>query len=72
MKHENHIHIYRYEINQEEHQTINTNVIMEFNNLAYVSGPLSQWVRLSYFYSKIYKYITTVSKSLQTDLALFY
>jgi hypothetical protein len=48
-----HIHIYRSEIKQEEQQTINTNVITEFDNLAYVSGPLSQWVRLSYFCSKI-------------------
>ena len=38
----------------------NTNMITKFNNLAYIFGPLSQWVRLSYFYSKLNKYITSM------------
>ena len=52
-------------ITKMKHKTVanhNTNLIMEFNNLAYVFGPLSQWVRLSYFCSKHNKYITTVPK----------
>jgi hypothetical protein len=52
-KHHNHMHIYIYEIKHKQQQTINTNVIMEFNNLAYISGLLSQWVRLSYLYSNL-------------------
>ena len=31
------------EISMKKQQTINTKVIMEFDNLAYVSEPLSQW-----------------------------
>ena len=50
----------------------NTNVIMKFDNLAYISRPLSQWVKLSYFYSKLNKYITTVTKGYKIDLVLFY
>ena len=41
--HNNHKHVYRFEINHKEQKTINTNVIIEFDNLAYVSEPLSQW-----------------------------
>jgi hypothetical protein len=40
-KHNSHINIYRSEIKHEDQQTINTNVIMKFDNLAYVSGHLS-------------------------------
>jgi hypothetical protein len=50
----------------------NTNVIMEFDNLAYVSDPLSQWVMLSYFCSKLNKYIKTVKKGYKNNLAFFY
>jgi hypothetical protein len=53
MKHDSHKYIYIYEINKEEQQTINTNVITEFGNLAYISWPLSQLVRLSYFCLKL-------------------
>jgi hypothetical protein len=52
-KHNNHIHIYRSEKKHKQRRTINTNVITEFDNLAYVSGPLSEWVRLSYFCLKL-------------------
>ena len=45
---------------------------MEFKNLAYVSGPLSEWVRISYFYSKLNKYIILVPKGYKIDLILLY
>jgi hypothetical protein len=45
---------------------------MEFGNIAYVFGPLSQWVRLSYFSSKLQKYIIKVPNGLQTDLVVFF
>jgi len=38
---------------------------MEFDNIAYVSGPLSQWVRLSYFSSNLQKYVRKVSNGLK-------
>jgi hypothetical protein len=41
-KHSSHNNIYRSGNNHEEQQTINTKVIMEFGNLAYISGPLSK------------------------------
>jgi len=44
---------------------------MEFDKIAHVSGPLSQWVRLSYFSSMLQKYIIKVSKWLQTSLVVF-
>jgi hypothetical protein len=52
-KHHIHMHIYRSEINHKQQQTINTDVITEFRNLAYVFETLSQWVRLSYLFSNI-------------------
>jgi hypothetical protein len=67
-----HINMYRTEMKHKTTTNHNTNVITEFDNLAYVSGPLSQWVRLSYFCSKLNKYITTVPKGYKTDLVLFY
>jgi len=39
-RHNNQINMYIFETNHEQQQTINTNVIMKFNNLAYVSRPL--------------------------------
>jgi hypothetical protein len=66
------MNMYRTEIKHKTIANHNTNVITEFYNLAYVSGPLSQWVRLSYLFSKINKYITTVPKGYKTDLVLFY
>jgi hypothetical protein len=50
----------------------NTNVIMDFDNLPYISRPLSQWARLSYLCSKLNKYITTVPKGYKNDMVLFY
>jgi hypothetical protein len=46
-----HSHINMYIIEMKHNTTTNhhTNVITEFVNLTHVSGPLSQWVRLSYF-----------------------
>ena len=41
---------------------------MEFGNIAYVFEPLSQWVRLSYFSSKIQTYIRKVSNGLKNSL----
>jgi hypothetical protein len=40
-------------------------LLTEFVNLTYVSGPLSRWVRLSYFSSKLQKYIIKVPNGLQ-------
>ena len=40
-KHNNNINIYISEKKNEDKKTINTNVITEFDNLAYVSEPLS-------------------------------
>jgi hypothetical protein len=67
----NHEHIYRTEMKQSEQQTITREVIMEFNNLAYVSESLSQWGRLLYFCSKLNKYITTRPKGYKIDLVFF-
>jgi hypothetical protein len=64
--------MYRSEIKHKQQKSINTNVITEFDNLASVSMSLSQWVRLSYFCSKINKYIPTVPKDYKNDLVLFY
>ena len=47
-------------------------MLTKLGKIAYVSGPLSQWVRLSYLSSMIQKYIRKVSKGLQTGLALFF
>jgi hypothetical protein len=66
-----HINMYRTEMKHKTTTNHKINVIMEFRNLAYVSGPLSQWVRLSYFSSKLNKYITTVPNGYRTDLVLF-
>jgi hypothetical protein len=38
-KHNNHIYIYRYEMKHKTTTNHNTNVITEFENLAYVFGP---------------------------------
>ena len=48
------------------------NFLTEFGNIIYVFGPLSQWVRLSYLYSKLQKYIIKVPNGLQTNLVVFY
>jgi hypothetical protein len=66
----NHINMYRTKMKQKIEENHNTNVIMEFDNLAHVSEALSQWVRLSYFCSKINKYITIVPKGYKTNLVL--
>jgi hypothetical protein len=52
-KHNSHKEIFRSRHNHEEQKTINTKLIMEFDNLAYVSGPLSQLVRISYLCLKL-------------------
>jgi hypothetical protein len=70
-KYHSHINMYRTEMKQQTTKNHNTNVITKFDNIAYVSGLLSQWVRLSYFCSKLNKYITVVPKSYKTDLFLF-
>jgi hypothetical protein len=59
-------------VSTKNQQTITTKLLMEFDNIAYVSGPLSQWVRLSYFSSKLQKYIRKVSNGLKTSLAMFF
>jgi hypothetical protein len=66
-----HINMYRTKMKHKTKANHNTNVITEFDNLAYVSEVLSQWVRLSYFCSKLNKYITTVPKGYKPDLVLF-
>ena len=65
-----HINMYRNKMKHKTTTNHNTNVIMEFDNLTYVSEPLSQWVRLSYFCSKLNKYIATMQKGYKTDLVL--
>jgi hypothetical protein len=72
IQHGSHIAIYRYGNKHEEQQTINTKVIMEFDNLAYVFGPLSQWVRLSYFCSKLQMYIIKVPMDYKNELIVFF
>jgi hypothetical protein len=42
------MNMYRTEMNHKQQQTINTNVIKNFGNLAYVFAPLYQWVRIYY------------------------
>jgi hypothetical protein len=72
MKHGNHKAIYRSRNKHEEttnHKT--TKLITEFGNLAYVSKPLSQWVRIYYLCSKLQNYIINVPNGLQTNLVLF-
>ena len=64
MKHDNHKENYRSEHKHEEQQTMTREVITEFENLAYVSGPLSQWVRLSYLCSKDLKVHHNSSKKV--------
>ena len=59
------------EISTKNHQTIPAKLLTEFDNIAYVFGPLSQWVRLSYFSSMIQKYIIKVLYGLQTGLDMF-
>jgi hypothetical protein len=66
------MNMYRTKINHKATANHNTNVITEFDNLAYVSGPLSQWVKIYYLCSKLEKYITTVPKGYKTDLVFFY
>jgi hypothetical protein len=61
MKYNSHKIIYRSRNNHkgtENHKQ--QKLITEFGNLAYIFGPLSQWVRLSYFSSKLQKYIIKV------------
>jgi hypothetical protein len=48
-RYHNHISMYVSEMKNKKTTNHNTNMIIEFDNLAYVSGPLSQWVRVSYF-----------------------
>jgi hypothetical protein len=52
-------------LSTKNQQTITTNLLTEFGKIAYISGPLSQWVRLSYFSSKLQTYIRKVSNGLQ-------
>jgi hypothetical protein len=56
----------------KEQQTITRRLITKFDNLAYISGPLSRWVRLSYFCSNLQKYIIKVPNGLQTDLDVLF
>jgi hypothetical protein len=56
------MYMYRTEMKHKTTTNHNTNVITKFDNLAYISGPLSQWVRLSYLCSKLNKYIIVVPK----------
>jgi hypothetical protein len=53
-------------------QTITTKLLTKFDKIAYVFGPLSQWVRLSYFSSILQKYIIKVSIELQDGLVVFF
>jgi hypothetical protein len=55
-------------VSTKNQQTITTKLLTEFDKIAYVSGPLSQWVRLSYFSSMLQKYIRKVSNGLQNGL----
>jgi hypothetical protein len=43
-----HIKQYRTQNRHKEQQTITPSLITEFGKVAYISGPLSQWGRLSY------------------------
>jgi hypothetical protein len=59
-------------VSTKNQQTITTKLLTEFDKIAYVSGPLSQWVRLSYFSSMLQKYIRKVSIGLQAGLVVFF
>jgi hypothetical protein len=59
-------------VSTKNQQTITSKLLMEFGKTAYVSRPLPQWVRLSYFSSKLQKYIRKVSNGLQTSLDVFF
>jgi len=73
MKHSSHKIIFRSENNHKGTKNHKQqNLISEFDNLAYISGPLSQWVRLSYFSSKLQKYIIKVPNGLKTNMVVFF
>jgi hypothetical protein len=50
------------ECKHKEQQTITTRLLPEFGKIVYVSGPMSQWGRLSYFSSMFQKYIKMYQK----------
>ena len=59
-------------VSTKNQKTIKEKLLTEFNKIAYIFGPLSKWVRLSYFSSKLQKCIRKVSNGLQTGLVLFF
>jgi hypothetical protein len=66
--------IIRYEdlkIGTKDQKTIKTKLITKFGNIAYISQPLSKWVRLSYFSSTIETYFIKVSNGLQYGMVVF-
>jgi hypothetical protein len=65
-------HISSPTVSTKNQQTITTKLLTEFDKIAYVSGPLFQWVRLSYFSSMFQKYIIKVSNGLQTIMVVFF
>jgi hypothetical protein len=71
MKHGIHNNIYRSGNKHKNQQTITTKVDNGVRQSRLRLGPLSQWVRLSYFSSKIQKYIIKVPNGLQTDMVVF-
>ena len=59
-------------VSTNNQQTMIAKLLMKFGNIAYVSRPLSQWVRFYYFSSEIQTYIRKVLNGLQTGLNVFY
>jgi hypothetical protein len=59
-------------VSTKNQQTITTKMLKEFDNIPYISRPLSQLVRLSYFSSKLQKYIRKVLNGLKTGLVMFF
>jgi hypothetical protein len=62
--------MYRTKMKHKTTANHNTNVIMEFVNLSYVSGPSLSGIY--YLCSKIHKYIMIVPKGYNNDLVVFY
>jgi hypothetical protein len=58
-------------VSTKNQQTITVKLLTDFGKIAYVSEPLSQWVRLSYLFSMLQTCIRKVSNVLQTDMPLF-
>jgi hypothetical protein len=71
MKHRIDNVIYIYGNKHKETTNHNTNLDNRVRHkIAYVFGPLSRWVMLSYFSSNLQKYIIKVKNGLQNDLAM--